>query len=63
MEIIATRATLQVWKEQTILHWEGFEYCSILKDGLDRLLTYPFNKGRPALASATQNEYLIKEQS
>jgi hypothetical protein len=63
VKIIATHATLQVWKEQTILHWEGFEYCSILKGGLDRLLTYPFNKGRPALASATQKQYLIKEQS
>jgi hypothetical protein len=61
--IIATRATLQVWKEQTILQWEGFEYCSILKGGLDRLLTYTFNKERPALALATQIEYLIKEQS
>jgi hypothetical protein len=61
--VYIARATLQVWNEQTILHWEGFEYCSILKGGLDRLLTYTFNKGRPALALATQNEYLIKEQS
>ncbi len=63
MGITATCATLQVWKEQTILQWEGFEYCSILKGGLNRLLIYTFNKGRPALALATQNEYLIKEQS